>query len=113
MTKFTHDELNQFFQEAYGREGNASKSQVTAVVHGALWALRKPLRNKSVHGHTFFIDEWKLAGQVVCKAAWIEAHGFTENQVRTRLQLTLNGVGPLESNADELARRAGLSGSPR
>ena len=105
LTKFTYDQLNQFFQEAYGREGNASKSEVTAAVHGSLWALRKPLKHKNVHGHTFFIDEWKLAGQVVCKAAWIEAHGFTETQVRTRLQLTLTGIGPLESNADELARR--------
>ena len=74
-----------------------------------LWALKVVVPNGTdAIGRKYKVPMWTLLGQTVCQSAWISAHNYTPNGVRTHLALVLRGIGPAAEGGRRLAAAAML-----
>jgi hypothetical protein len=110
LDRFAKAQLSEIYAEAHGPQAAQwSKSQVLQGLHSKIWALKKPLQNgPDALGRNYKVPLWTLQGQTVCQSAWMSAHNYTRNAMRTHLAFVLRGEGPAAEGGRRLAAKAML-----
>ena len=110
LDNFSKAQLMVFYCEAQGPlSAPWSLGQVLQDLHKKLWALKVVLPNgPDAIGRKYKVPTYTLLGQTVCQSAWISAHNYTPNGVRTHRAMVLRGEGPATEGGRRLAAAAML-----